>query len=126
MHIGGVAIYDPATVEGGVQRFKSILAFIEERLHLAKTFRQKLVDVPFNLDFPYWIEDKDFDLEFHMRHIRLPEPGDWRQLCIQVARLHSRPLDLSKPLWEFTVVEGLDAIDWLPKGSYAEIGRAHV
>ncbi len=125
MHIGAVSIYDPATVEGGVQRFKSILSFIEERLHLAKTFRQKLVDVPFNLDFPYWVEDKDFDLEFHMRHIRLPEPGDWRQLCIQVARLHSRPLDLSKPLWEFTVVEGLDAIEWLPKGSYAIVSKIH-
>jgi diacylglycerol O-acyltransferase len=81
MHIGGVAIYDPSTVKGGKQRFKDILQFIEDRLHLAKTFRRKLVEVPFNLDHPYWIEDKDFDLEYHVRHIRLPEPGDWRQFC---------------------------------------------
>ena len=52
MHIGALAIYDPSTVEGGKQRFKDILNFIEARLHLAKTFRRKLVQVPFNLDHP--------------------------------------------------------------------------
>jgi WS/DGAT/MGAT family acyltransferase len=125
MHIGGIAIYDPSEMEGGIQRFKNILGFIEDRLHLAKTFRRKLVNVPFNLDHPYWVEDRDFDLEFHLRHIRLPEPGDWRQLCIQAARLHARPLDLTKPLWEFTVIEGLDAIPGLPKGSYAIVTKIH-
>lgn len=125
MHIGAMAIYDPSELEGGVQRFKSILKFIEARLHKAKTFRRKLVNVPFNLDHPYWIEDKNFDLEFHMRHIRLPEPGDWRQLCIQTARLHARHLDLTKPLWEFTVIEGLDSIPGLPKGCYAIVSKIH-
>lgn len=125
MHIGGLAIYDPSTVRGEKQRFKDILDFIEQRLHLAKTFRQKKVDVPFNLDHPYWIEDEDFDLEFHVRHIRLPEPGDWRQLCIQAARLHSRPLDLTKPLWELTIIEGLDAVPGLPKDSYAMVTKIH-
>ena len=85
MHIGGIQIYEQAGLPGGVQGFKNILAQVESRLHLARTFRQKVVRVPFSLDHPYWIEDKDFDLEFHVRHIRLPKPGDWRQLCIQVA-----------------------------------------
>ncbi len=125
MHIGGVQIYDQSTVKGGVQGFKNILTYIEKRLPLAKSFRQKVVKVPFNLDHPYWIEDKDFDLEFHVRHIRLPAPGDWRQLCIQVARLHSRPLDLTKPLWEITVVEGLDGVESLPKGCYAVVSKIH-
>lgn len=125
MHIGAIAIYDPSELEGGVQRFKSVLSFIEDRLHLAKTFRRKLVSVPFSLDYPYWIEDRDFDIEFHLRHIRLPEPGDWRQLCIQAARLHARPLDLTKPLWEFTLIEGLDAIPGLPKGCYALVSKIH-
>ena len=125
MHIGAIAIYDPSSCKDGKQRFKDILQFTEERLHLASTFRRKLVNVPFNLDHPYWIEDKDFDLEFHMRHIRLPEPGDWRQLCIQAARLHSRPLDLTMPLWEFTVIEGLDGIPGLPAGSYAIVSKVH-
>ncbi len=125
MHIGSIMIYDQSTAPGGKQSFKDILRAIERRLHLAKSFRQKVANVPFNLDHPYWIEDRDFDLEFHVRHIRLPEPGDWRQLCIQTARLHSRILDLTKPLWEFTVIEGLDGIPGLPKGSYAIVQKVH-
>ena len=125
MHIGGIMIYDPSTTGGGKQGFKDILRAIESRLHLARSFREKVVNVPFNLDHPWWVEDKHFDLEYHVRHIRLPEPGDWRQLCIQAARLHSRALDLTRPLWEFTVVEGLDAIPGLPKGSYAIISKVH-
>lgn len=125
MHIGSVGIYDPSTAPGGKVRFKEILAHIESRLGGARSFRQKLVRVPFDLDHPYWIEDKDFDLEYHVRHIALPAPGDWRQLCIQVARLHARPLDLSKPLWEFWVVEGLDNIEGLPKGCFALVCKVH-
>ena len=52
--------------------------------------------MPGDLDHPYWVEDGDFDLEYHVRHIALPKPGDWRQFCIQAARLHARPLDLSQ------------------------------
>ncbi len=125
MHIGSVAIYDPSTAPGGKVRFKDILAHIESRLGGARSFRQKLVRVPFDLDHPYWIEDSDFDLEYHVRHIALPKPGDWRQLCIQTARLHSRALDLSKPLWEFWVVEGLDNIEGLPPGCFALISKVH-
>ncbi|HEX7694060.1 MAG TPA: wax ester/triacylglycerol synthase family O-acyltransferase [Sphingomonas sp.] len=125
MHIGSVGIYDPSTAPGGFVRFKDILRFIESRLQGARSFRQRLVRVPFDVDHPYWIEDPEFDLEFHVRHIALPKPGDWRQLCIQVARLHSRPMDLTKPLWEFTVVEGLDNIPGLPPGCFALVSKVH-
>ncbi|HVF92927.1 MAG TPA: wax ester/triacylglycerol synthase family O-acyltransferase [Sphingomonas sp.] len=125
MHIGSVGIYDPSTAPGGFVRFKDILGFIETRLGGARSFRQRLVRVPFDLDHPYWIEDPEFDLEYHVRHIALPKPGDWRQLCIQVARLHARPMDLSKPLWEFTIVEGLDNIEGLPKGCFALVSKVH-
>jgi WS/DGAT/MGAT family acyltransferase len=125
MHIGSVAIYDPSTAPGGFVRFKDILSFIESRLSGARSFRQRLVRVPFDLDHPYWIEDPEFDIEFHVRHIALPKPGDWRQLCIQVARLHARPMDMTKPLWEFTVVEGLDNIEGLPPGCFALVSKVH-
>ncbi|WBH16844.1 WS/DGAT/MGAT family O-acyltransferase [Sphingomonas radiodurans] len=125
MHIGSVAIYDPSTAPGGFVRFKDILGFIEARLRGARSFRQRLVRVPFDLDHPYWIEDPEFDIEYHVRHIALPKPGDWRQLCIQTARLHSRPMDLTKPLWEFTVVEGLDNIEGLPPGCFALVSKVH-
>ena len=125
MHIGGLTIYDQSTVEGGVLGFKRILENYETRLHLARSFRQRVVHVPMNLDHPYWIEDPNFDIEFHVRHIALPKPGNWRQLCIQVARLHARPLDISRPLWEFTVIEGLDQVEGLPPGSFGIMSKIH-
>lgn len=125
MHIGSLLIYNPATAPGGFVRFKDILSFFESRLQLSKTVRQRLVRVPFDLDYPYWIEDPDFDLEYHLRHVALPKPGDWRQLCIQAARIFARPLDLTRPPWEFTVIEGLDGIEWLPKGCYATVTKVH-
>ena len=93
-HITSISIYDPSTAPGGSVTFKGILAHLEARLHLARAFRQKVVRVPADLDHPYWVEDAEFDLEYHVRHIALPKPGDWRQFCIQAARLHARPLDL--------------------------------
>ena len=122
---GSVSIYDPSTAPGGRVTFKGILAALEARLHLSAVFRQKLVRVPMDMDHPYWIEDAAFDLEYHVRHIALPKPGDWRQLCIQVARLLARPLDMNRPLWELYVIEGLDNIEWLPKGSYAVFQNGH-
>ena len=125
MHIGSLAIYDQSTAPGGAVTFKDILEFFAQRLHKARAFRQRIVTVPLSLDHPYWIEDPDFDLEFHVRHIALPKPGDWRQLCIQTARLHARPLDTNRPLWEAYVIEGLDNVAGIPKGSFALVTKFH-
>ncbi len=125
MHIGSLSIYDQSTAPDGHVTFKQILRFFDERLHKARAFRQRLVRVPLSLDHPYWIEDPDFDLEFHVRHIALPRPGDWRQLCIAASRIHSRPLDMRKPLWEAWVIEGLDNVDGVPKGSFALLTKIH-
>lgn len=125
MHIGALAVYDPSTAPGAFVRFKDILNTIESRLHLARTFRERVVRVPLDMDHPYWVRDADFDLEFHVRHIALPRPGDWRQLCIQTARLHARPLDTSKPLWEFYVIEGLEQVQGLPSGSFGIVSKIH-
>jgi WS/DGAT/MGAT family acyltransferase len=125
MHVAGLAIYDPSSAPGGQVRFKDVLRFFEARLDASPIFRRRLVEVPVAADRPYWIEDAHIDVEFHVRHIALPQPGDWRQLCIQVARIHSRPLDRSKPLWEAYVIEGLDNISGLPKGSFALYVKFH-
>jgi WS/DGAT/MGAT family acyltransferase len=125
LHISPLLIYDPSTAPGGAVRFKDILRLFESRLHRAPIFRRKLAEVPLGLDYPYWVEADDFDLEFHVRHIALPKPGDWRQLCIQVARLHARMLDRSRPLWEAYVIEGLDNVEGLPKGSFALFLKMH-
>jgi len=125
MHIGSILVYNPETAPGSFVRFKDILQFIGERAQLSRTMRQRLVRVPFDLDYPYWVEDPDFDLEFHVRHVALPQPGDWRQLCIQAARIFARPLDLERPPWEFTVVEGLDNVPGVAKGSFAMVTKVH-
>jgi len=124
-HIGGLGIYDPSTAPGGFVRFKDVISSIERRLDRQPMFRTRLIEVPGGLDRPYWVKDANFDVEFHLRHIALPEPGDWRQLCIQVARLHSRPLDMSRPLWEAYIIEGLDNIPNLPAGCFAIYTKMH-
>lgn len=124
LHISPILIYDTSTAVGGV-RFKDILARFEERIHKSPVFRQKLVKVPFDLDSPYWINDDNFDLEFHVRHLSLPKPGDWRQFCILLARLHSRQLDLNRPPWEAYIIEGLDNITGMPPGAFAMYMKIH-
>lgn len=125
MHIGSVGIFDPSTAPDGIVRFKRIIQTAMERAHLAPYLRQRLVEVPFNADFPYWVRDETFDPEFHIRHIALPKPGDWRQLCIQVARLHARALDRARPLWELYVIEGLDNVKGIPPGCFALVTKLH-
>ena len=118
-------IYDQSTAPAGKVRFKTILAHIESRLGAAPVFRRRLMQLPLGLDRPYWTDDEHFDLEYHVRHIALPKPGDWRQFCIQVSRIHARPLDLNRPLWEIYVIEGLDSFLDLPEGSFALLTKTH-
>jgi len=125
-HITSISVFDPSTVPGKkTVRFKDILDHVSGRLHMNPVFRRRLVRVPLELDFPYWVDDQHFDLEYHVRHERLPKPGDWRQFCIHMARYHSRPLDMSRPLWEMYVVEGLGNIEGLQKGCYAIATKIH-
>jgi WS/DGAT/MGAT family acyltransferase len=105
--------------------FQTILEHVRERIGTSRIFRQRLVDVPLNVDYPYWIHDDHFDLEFHVRHIALPEPGDWRQFCILASRLHSRPVDMHRPVWEMYVIDGLDNVSWLPEGAFAVLVKVH-
>lgn len=125
MHVASLAIYDPSSAPGGQVRFKSILEYFAERLNRFQIFRRRLVQPPFFMDRPYWINCPNIDIEYHVRHIGLPQPGDWRQLMIQIARIHSRPLDLSKPLWEAYVIEGLDNIPGCHAGSFALYTKIH-
>jgi len=124
-HIMGVYIYDPSTAPGGFVRFKDIIRHVESRVDTSPLFKRRLHRLPFDLDHPYWVEDEHFDIEAHMSHARLPEPGDWRQFCIAVARWFSKPMDMNRPLWDIYIIEGLDRIPGIPKGSFAMLHRVH-
>jgi diacylglycerol O-acyltransferase len=108
-HVAGLGILDPSTRVGGTLVCADIKALMDERLPLLPPLRWRLVEVPFGLDYPYWIDDPDFDLDFHVRELALPSPGDDRQLAEQVARIVSRPLDRARPLWELYLVQGLES-----------------
>ena len=107
-HVGGLAVYDPATAPGGELQIKDICRLVGERIHMLPPFRWRLVGVPLGLDHPYWVEDPDFDLDFHIRDSAVPPPGDDRRLAETVARIFARPLDRTRPLWELYLIHGLE------------------
>ena len=105
-HVGGLAVLDPrdAPKPLTLARLTDVLA---ERIPLVPVLRRKLLNVPFGLDQPYWTDDPYFDIEYHVRELALPRPGSDAQLTEQVSRLHARPLDRTRPLWEIYLITGL-------------------
>lgn len=119
-HVGGLTILDPTTVPGGeALDFERIHRLLIDRLPLLPPLRWRLEQVPLGLDYPYWVEDSDFDLEYHLRELALPAPGNDGQLAEQVARIMSRPLDRTRPLWEMYVISGLES------GNVALLSKIH-
>jgi diacylglycerol O-acyltransferase / wax synthase len=108
-HVGGFAAYDPSTAPGGKLELKDLCRLVSERLHMLPPFRWRLVEVPLGLDLPYWVEDPDFDIDFHIRESAVPPPGNDRQVAETVARIYARPLDRGHPLWELYLIHGLES-----------------
>lgn len=106
-HVASLNIYDPSGAPGGAG-LEATKQIILERIDQLAPFRRRLVEVPMGLDLPYWIEDPDFDIDFHVRHHAVPPPGTMEQLAEVISRIVARPLDRSRPLWELYVIEGLD------------------
>src|SRR5436190_10524008 len=107
-HVGGLAVYDPATAPGGELTLRDVCRLVGERLHLLPPFTRRLVEVPFGIDLPYWIEDRDFDIDFHIRESAVPPPGGDAKLAETVAEIFARPLDRAHPLWELYLIHGLE------------------
>ena len=108
MHVAGLSVIDPRTTPNERLSFEDLVEVLTSRVHLVPRFRQKVVFVPGNVARPLWVDDEDFDVDFHMRRAALPAPGGRRELADFVQRVHSRPLDRSKPLWELYFIEGLE------------------
>ncbi|MET3497127.1 WS/DGAT/MGAT family O-acyltransferase [Variovorax boronicumulans] len=106
MHVGSLNVLDlPEGYQGDF--YEDAKACLAARLHLANVFTRKLALMPFDMSNPVWVEDEDIDIDYHVRHITLPQPGTNRQLQQYVARLHSTLLDRSRPMWEFFIIDGL-------------------
>lgn len=125
MHVAMTGIYDVSSMTGGY-KFETVKEHIRARLQLVPQFTRRLVKVPFNLHHPVWIEDPDFNLDYHVRRIGCPEPGGRRELAEVAGQIASIPLDRSCPLWEAWVIEGLkhDRIGFVVKIHHAAIDGA--
>jgi WS/DGAT/MGAT family acyltransferase len=123
-HVSGLLIFDRPSPDfdpyGAVyERYEAMVGHVEP-------MRRRLAEVPFALDHPWWIEDPAFDLSFHIRELNLARPGYVDQLAEQVARIHGRPMDRTRPLWEAYVIDGLESGRWalLTKYHHATIDGA--
>ena len=119
MHVGGVSVLDPSTKPDGPLTFDEFKAHLLRRIHLVPRFRQKVVFLPFNVGRPMWTDDPHFDIDFHLRRASIPSPGGHKELADFVQRVHSRPLDRTKPLWEAYFIEGLEG------GLFAIYSKTH-
>ena len=120
LHIASVALYEPgelATEDGGVD-IRLFKRFIEARLHEIPRYRQKLMWVPIE-NRPVWVDDPHFSIDYHIRHTALPRPGSMEELKRLTARITTRTLDRSRPLWELWVIEGLEG------GRFAAVSKIH-
>jgi WS/DGAT/MGAT family acyltransferase len=114
MHVGAVTIF-----EGPPPTFDEITEALRGRLHLVPRYRQKLAVPPLGTGRPLWVDDPDFNLEYHVRQTALPDPGSEEQLLNLASRIFSQQLDRSKPLWEVWVAEGLEG------NRFAIISKTH-
>jgi diacylglycerol O-acyltransferase len=120
-HTLKVAVIDPAPDAPGVPGFgfEAFRDHVRRRLPLLDPLRYQLVDIPWRLHHPMWLEDCDVDLDYHLRRVTVPAPGGRRELDEVIGRVMSTPLDRSRPLWEFHFAEGLAG------GRFAVIGKVH-
>jgi diacylglycerol O-acyltransferase / wax synthase len=114
MHVASTTIF-----EGPVPTYEELREHIASRLHLVPRFRQKLRFVPFGQGRPVWVDDPQFNLDYHVRHTALPSPGGEGQLRTLAARIFSQRLDRTKPMWEMWLVDGLEG------GRFALVTKAH-
>jgi len=124
MHVGSLALYEPSRRFEAHTPYLSVRAVLERRAASVPALRRKLTRIPLALDHPYWVEDAAFDIDRHVRPVRLAPPGDWRRVCEAAAALHAEALDMRRPPWMVHVIEGLDGTD-LPPGSFALLARIH-
>ena len=111
-------------VEGSL-KFDDFKAIVASKLHLIPKFRKRLLNVPFNLDYPYWVDDPNFNIDLHINRLKLPEPANWATLREMTSSIFSTPLDLRRPLWSISFIEGLDEVSQVPKGSVAIVTKVH-
>lgn len=122
MHVVMTSVVDPATVPGGYS-FPRLKEMIAERLPQAPVFQRRLVEVPLRWGHPVWVDDPNFDIDYHVRLAAVPKPGGLRELADIAGDIAGRQLDRSRPLWEMWVIEGLahDRVGFVAKMHHSTV-----
>lgn len=109
LHVAGLAVFTPPA-GAGENYLRELVAELRERTSCTPPFNRRLRQGAFRRSAPAWevVEDGTVDLDYHLRHSALPRPGGERELGVLISRLHSRPLDITRPLWEVHIIEGLE------------------
>lgn len=106
MHVAGLNLYTPPA-GAGPDYLRRLVEGWRQHLQAVSPFNQRPV---LKLGRWYWEEDTDFELDYHLRHVALPQPGRIRELLALVSRVHVNLLDRNRPLWEAYVIEGLPGV----------------
>ena len=117
-HTMKVAVVNAADFDGEFT-FDVFRRTIQRRLHLLDPLRYRLIDIPWKLHHPMWMENCDVDLDYHLRRVQIPSPGGRRELDQVIGEIASTPLDRDRPLWEFHFAEGM------ADDRFALIGKVH-
>lgn len=125
MHVGGVYLFEPATDDGEPFTLADLKAFLEPRLHLAKPFLKKVERLPFDFDYPYWIDDEAFDLDRHVVSITSEPINGWPHFRQKLASFFRQPVSLDGPPWLFGLIEDISGLEAIPDGGFALLTKIH-
>lgn len=126
LHMSALFIYDPSTSDSGAIQHEQVTVLLSKLIDSSlPSLKCRTEKVAFNLDKPYWVNDKDFNLDYHIQRFALPKPADWAQLHELIGHFHAQPLNPDRPLWQCLYIEGLDNLEGLPKGCVAIIMKIH-
>jgi diacylglycerol O-acyltransferase / wax synthase len=125
MSMAMLQVFSAAKGDDPLARYEAIAERVEKAIPAIPMLHQRIFRVPGDMDKPYWVADREVDINYHIRHLALPPPGNWDQLTEIYEQLCSLPLDMEAPLWRVYVIEGLDGIEGLPAKSFAVVTKMH-
>ena len=126
LHMSALFIYDPSTSESGTIKYPQLTSLLHDVINSSlPMLKCRAEKVAFSLDKPYWVEDQNFNLDYHIQRFALPQPANWAELDELIAHFHAQPLHLDRPLWQSLFIEGLDNLGDLPSGCVGMVMKIH-
>ena len=126
LHMSALMVYETGGKKAANRLYKTLLGNLDDVVERHfPILRCRVEEVPLQLDKAYWVEDPNFNRDYHISRVALPKPQNWEELYRLFAQFHTQPLDRTRPLWQVMMVEGLDRLDGVPRGSTALFLKIH-